>query len=166
MPRARKRLHGKRRMRSALKQRMSDVSSNDNPYASSNSVQFSPELKSSISEFNKNYKPSKSKEAKEVRQLQASTKNKNDEDKLINIGKESLKKKVVKETAKKLGVKGGVQSLGGKMLGVGGLMFDALPAGEGSTLYEYKDMKKYYASGPNKGKPVLDENFKKIDYGV
>ena len=114
MPRARKRLHGKRRMRSALKQRMSDVSSNDNPYASSNSVQFSPELKSSISEFNKNYKPSKSKEAKEVRQLQASTKNKNDEDKLINIGKESLKKKVVKETAKKLGVKGGVQSLGGK----------------------------------------------------
>ena len=49
MPRARKRLHGKRRMRSALKQRMSDVSSNDNPYASSNSVQFSPELKSSKS---------------------------------------------------------------------------------------------------------------------
>ena len=159
MPRARKRLHGKRRMRSALKQRISDISSNDNPYASNSSVQLGPELKSSISEFNKNYKPNKSKE-------QATTKNNNDADKLANIGKESLKKKVVKETAKKLGVKGGIKSLGSKMLGVGGLMLDALPAGEGSTLYEYKDMKQYYASGPNKGKPVLDENFKKIDYGV
>ena len=154
MPRARKRLHGKRRMRSALKQRISDLSSNDNPYASNSSVQMHPELQTDIKKYMSKPRNSNTK------------KNNNQADKLANIGKESLKKKVVKETAKKLGVKGGIKSLGGKMLGVGGLMLDALPAGEGSTLYEYKDMKQYYASGPNKGKPVLDENFKKINYGV
>ena len=34
------------------------------------------------------------------------------------------------------------------------MMFDPLSAGEGSTLYTYKDGKKYYNHGPNKGQEV------------
>ena len=41
-----------------------------------------------------------------------------------------------------------------KLANVGALMLDAMPAGEGSTLYTYKDGKKYYNHGPNKGQEV------------
>ncbi len=95
MPRARKRLHGKRRKRSScLKQRISGISSNNNPYANSGSVQFGSDLKASVDKFNKNYKPSRNKE-------QATTKNNDNTEKWAqDFGKESLKKKLVKEGVK------------------------------------------------------------------
>jgi len=162
--RARKRLHGKRRKRSALKQRISDVSSNDNPYASSGNVQFGPELKASIDKFNKDYKYDPEKVNRINKKVAQKSKEKEDKRKgkqLQDFGMDSIKKKVLKEGTKRLGIGGTLKTVGSKLAGVAGLMLDALPAGEGSTLYEYKDMKQYYASGPNKGKLVVDENFKK-----
>tara|TARA_R100000773_G_C4177841_1_gene88778 strand:+ start:239 stop:766 length:528 start_codon:yes stop_codon:yes gene_type:complete len=41
-----------------------------------------------------------------------------------------------------------------KGLNFAAMMFDPLSAGEGSTLYTYKDGKKYYNHGPNKGQEV------------
>ena len=170
MPRARKRLHGKRRMRSALKQRMSDVSSNDNPYASSGNVQFGPELKANIDKFNKDYKYDPEKVNRINKEVAQKSKEKEDKRKgrefLQEKGVDSLKKKVIKEGTKRLGIGGTLKGVGSKLAGVAGLMLDALPAGEGSTVYTYKRnpetglSETFYNHGPNKGKKVqYDENF-------
>ena len=158
----RKRMHGKRRRKSsALKQRVSDT----NPYVSNSSdVQMHPDLVTNIKE-------SLSKPKKVATpQVPKVTSKKIENLKVSELGKRGVKKKIFQEGVKrvsKIGRSGkSIPKWLGKGVGVAALMLDALPAGEGSQRFKYKDGVEYHAQGSNKGKPTRDDNFKRIDYGV
>jgi|TARA_Y100000289_G_scaffold52462_1_gene53982 hypothetical protein len=72
------------------------------------------------------------------------------------VAKQTLKR-LTKSAVNKMPTVGNVtRSLSkyAKGINLAAMMFDPLSAGEGSTLYTYKDGKKYYNHGPNKGQEV------------
>tara|TARA_R110000824_G_scaffold235241_1_gene423971 strand:+ start:1528 stop:1962 length:435 start_codon:yes stop_codon:yes gene_type:complete len=125
---SRKRLHGKRRRKSSLKQRISDT----NPYGNIPVPVIT--------------KPSTS--------TSTSNNAKVDIEKLKDFSKDQIKKQVVKKAVSR--APGIVKKYGGRIVnklgGVASLMLDALPAGEGSTTmdYKYDDLFKNSESFQNK----------------
>ena len=116
---SRKRLHGKKRRKSSLKQRISDTNPYGNipvPVIAKPNTSNTP---STITSPPTSVKP----DAKKV---------------ALEFAKKSIKKQIVKKVGGKVPViKNALRRYGGKALGrlggVASLMFDALPAGKGST---------------------------------
>ncbi len=120
---SRKRLHGKRRRKSSLKQRISDT----NPYGN---IPVPV-----ITKPNTSNTPSTT--------TSAPTSVNSDADKLADLAKGSIKKQIIKKVGGKVPVvKNALRRYGskalGKLGGLAGFMLDALPAGKGSTTQDYK----------------------------
>ena len=151
----RKRMHGRKRRKckSPLKQEHNvNVESTMKPITSkpsSDKVEMDPRLQSYIDDLNK---PKKKEES-------TSTEKKSKKGSTEQWFEKQAKKFLKPSVSKILGGVGKVVKPLRKA-NVAALMFDALPAGEGSTVYTYKVNPKtgfseaYWNHGPNKGKKV------------